>query len=594
MAESKSAMCLKSLLIYRLLLVCGMCISVGISMAQDNIIRNGDFEDYTQLPTAESQIFRAQHWESVVYSCDYLNTTYNGWNVHNKRAKYGTGFAGFALYGDANGSCEAIGQNINDNRLKANTYYEVSCYVKMTSVGFFSNPCGGLEVYGFQSSPPLRDVSDFHVSEFPGAKLLWRSDTVKDVNWTRYQACFKPGDDIRYLVFTIQRNSHCRQYLYVDSIRVVESVENEKIDIGNDTIICHGDSLLLNAGPYRGKYKWQNQSEDSILWVSDPGKYRVEVAGRCRNRSGSIEVDVQDIPIFNLGADTSICIGDSIVLRAHYENADITWFDGDITTTNSVADSGVYWAKATINGCGYTDTIILKHIQKQELEIGEDTSICEGDTLLLVASIEGASYRWSNGSTDSATWVTEKGEHTVFASDLCYEYYDTITMDHVPVPEVDIGRDTIICKDSTLRLQAKLDEAEFTWNDGTEGAEYSVDIDGTYWVEAKTFCYKVFDSIEVSTEDCNCYLHIPNAFTPDLNQLNEEFKTVANCEFIYYDLKIFNRWGQLLFHSTDPDEGWAGAFKDMNCPQGTYVLLLTYHFPGKSEERIFDSFQLVK
>ncbi len=65
-------------------------------------------------------------------------------------------------------------------------------------------------------------------------------------------------------------------------------------------------------------------------------------------------------------------------------------------------------------------------------------------------------------------------------------------------------------------------------------------------------------------------IYIPNAFTPDDNDKNEYFMPVVRAVKMY-DMKVFDRWGELLFSSVDPQHGWDGTFRGENCKADTYV-----------------------
>ena len=64
---------------------------------------------------------------------------------------------------------------------------------------------------------------------------------------------------------------------------------------------------------------------------------------------------------------------------------------------------------------------------------------------------------------------------------------------------------------------------------------------------------------------------MPDAFTPDGDGLNDIFEVSAR--FIStFDMEIFNRWGELMFHSNNIDQGWNGMYLGKLAPQGTYVV----------------------
>lgn len=72
-------------------------------------------------------------------------------------------------------------------------------------------------------------------------------------------------------------------------------------------------------------------------------------------------------------------------------------------------------------------------------------------------------------------------------------------------------------------------------------------------------------------------LWMPNAFTPDNNGLNDVFKPATQRNTLEpYLLQVYNRWGQLIFSSSDPDGGWDGKFNGKRCSTGNYIYILLY------------------
>lgn len=72
------------------------------------------------------------------------------------------------------------------------------------------------------------------------------------------------------------------------------------------------------------------------------------------------------------------------------------------------------------------------------------------------------------------------------------------------------------------------------------------------------------------TKESNVFY--PNAFTPNGDNLNETFQ-VKGQFIVGFDLKIYNRWGELVFTSNDPEVGWDGTFRGNTMPEGTYVFI---------------------
>jgi len=119
----------------------------------------------------------------------------------------------------------------------------------------------------------------------------------------------------------------------------------------------------------------------------------------------------------------------------------------------------------------------------------------------------------------------------------------------------------------------------------------------TYWVEAVENATGV-DISEISqsnrvTLSRDSDLFMPNAFRP--RGVTPSFKPV----FSYFNgptylFQIYNRWGQLIFETSQPDNGWDGTFRSVDSPMGTYLYRLVYTTSEGVQNQKNGSFTLVK
>jgi gliding motility-associated-like protein len=145
----------------------------------------------------------------------------------------------------------------------------------------------------------------------------------------------------------------------------------------------------------------------------------------------------------------------------------------------------------------------------------------------------------------------------------------------VTVPSINLGKDTIICEDSTLTLNVPFTFEKYLWQDGSTRPDYRVSQAGTYHVVASTSGCISSDTITFRGINCRkCKFYAPNAFTPDANGTNDDFRLYSDCIPSVYKLQIYNRWGDLMFETTDFNEGWDGVFKGRAQLQGIYVYLV--------------------
>jgi gliding motility-associated-like protein len=258
------------------------------------------------------------------------------------------------------------------------------------------------------------------------------------------------------------------------------------IDIGPDsTIICEGDSLLLNAGSGFLSYLWQNGSNDSTFLVTEGGFYFVIVAGPggCTN-SDSIYV-TQSILNIDIGADTTICIGDSVVFNAGEGYASYLWQDGSNEPTYVANQTGTYWVEVTNGSCTDYDSVYL-YVDDPSIAmyLGNDTTICIGDFIVLKPAFGVFNgYLWSTGDTTSTISVSEPGTYTLTVESGCGMATDQITIGNWPYPDPGLGPDLNLCFGQSTLLEPTFGFSSYTWQDNSTLPFYTVTQSGVYWCD---------------------------------------------------------------------------------------------------------------
>ena len=92
------------------------------------------------------------------------------------------------------------------------------------------------------------------------------------------------------------------------------------------------------------------------------------------------------------------------------------------------------------------------------------------------------------------------------------------------------------------------------------------------------------DTVEVTGDFGQDLIFIPNAFTPNADGLNDIFLPVST-DLQAYDLQVFDRWGQLIFATTDPAKGWDGTLEGRLVHTGVYTYKVGY-MTSCSENRV--------
>jgi len=183
------------------------------------IIVNGDFELMSTCPTNLGQANLCNDWEQVVMSSDYYNCGFtSSFFPTNPVAYSGTGYMGFASYGDPFGYAEAIGQ-ILTVPLSVNTTYMIEFAAKKVTSGSYAQNCGGVAVYGINGYLPV-DTSHIHISQLQNADLLALSPLVLDTNWVVHNLTFTTTDTVNSIVLTVEQVPGCQQCIMVDNVSV--------------------------------------------------------------------------------------------------------------------------------------------------------------------------------------------------------------------------------------------------------------------------------------------------------------------------------------------------------------------------------------
>jgi len=216
------------------------------------------------------------------------------------------------------------------------------------------------------------------------------------------------------------------------------------------------------------------------------------------------------------------------------------------------------------------------------LDLGPDTSLCQGSTITL-QNLDGFlfdNYLWSTGETTSAITINQPGTYWLLVNDSCDENSrgDTVFITINAVPAANLGDWIPLCENTTVTMHAPLcSSCTFTWNTGSHSDSMQTDQEGFYWlqVDNNKGCI-TGDTVLVDEVKCACTLYVPNAFTPNGDVRNESFRPVYDCDISDYEMKIYNRWGELIFISRNPSESWNGRWKNAPAVEGIYVYLISY------------------
>ncbi|MFT3946215.1 MAG: PKD domain-containing protein [Agriterribacter sp.] len=279
------------------------------------------------------------------------------------------------------------------------------------------------------------------------------------------------------------------------------------VNLGNDTTICSGSSITLDAGNAGATYTWSNGQTGQSISVAESGTYAVEVNnGLCKARD-TIQVTVSGTLNINLGNDTTVCPGNSLVLDAGYAGATYAWSaNANYSTLQNPTvwptdPENVYTVTVTQGACSGTGTIKVYVNSTLPVNLGNDTTICSGSFITLDAGYPGATYLWSDGQSSQTNTVNGSlGVYkvTVDLNGCTGEGSINISLINPPAP-VNLGEDINVCFGNSIMLDAgEYAGLTYLWSTGETTRTITVSSSGTYSVTVAGCGAPVTDEINVT------------------------------------------------------------------------------------------------
>jgi gliding motility-associated-like protein len=283
------------------------------------------------------------------------------------------------------------------------------------------------------------------------------------------------------------------------------------------------------------------------------------------NNSGWI---FQNAPgyIYGFAPDTAVCEADFSVISTHNfnpdENTTFLWHDGSNGNEYILkpGDSLVWVTVNYGNDCTYTDSINIEYLPSPQVELGGDRLICELDTLYPEYYSDDVEFRWENGSALPYQIVTSQGLYVLeVTNEFGCSVEDDVFVEMIPTPIVNLGNDTTIHTDESIKLDAGNQGASFLWSTGETTQTITALSDQSYWVAVEDQGCVAFDTIHIG-EFPPCIIAVPTAFSPNADGAND-ILYVRGSNFTEFEFLLFNRWGELVFQTADVSLGWNGNYK---------------------------------
>lgn len=383
-------------------------------------------------------------------------------------------------------------------------------------------------------------------------------------------------------------------------------VENPVVDIGNDTLLCKGEVLTINAVANAGtvNYIWyldgipvgvplSSTSYNLNTASLSPGQHTVSIQTNNGTTSVAcpgtdlITITVVDLPKPNLGNDTVFCKPNTITLDAG-PGAVHLWSHGATTQTTTISQSGTYFVYVdggNFTRCNTMDTIVIEAVDIPLVDLGPDT--CSSVGVPISAGIDQAHYMWNTGAITKEITPLQSGVYTVTVTYKAGSGCDATDSKVFNIVEVDLGPDVSICTHESLTLTAPLAPSghnyAYLWTPSgntSHSLVISNEPEGVFhiMVDVGGGCTGT-----ITVTVIPCALTIPNVFTPNNDGYNDLFVIDGIDNFPGSRLLIYNRWGQRVFESEDYNSSNYWSAEGQSDGVYYYVLFQKRRLQGKTE-----------
>ncbi len=423
--------------------------------------------------------------------------------------------------------------------------------------------------------------------------------------------------------------THTITYTYQDANGCSGSAQQtvQIFDLPNVVMNPLGD-LCLNASPVTlsggspaGGTYFGPGVNNNIFDPSTVGAGAYDLGYTYTDTHGCIDSAVQTVnviplPMVSLPEQTGVCINyDPVSLTGGSppggtysgQGVNAGMFDPGVT---GLGTYDIVYLYEDTNQCSNADTNLITVYPLPEVHLvtggGTTCTGTNGSPVGLDSTQIGVQYQMfilgqTNGSPlmgtgDSLSFSnqTSPGFYTVLATDTlsgCTSMMaDSVLIFLLPQPQVDMVDSVFYCDQTSIVLDAGAfqDSLTYEWQDGSTNRYFTASAPGWYWVKVGLGTCFSYDSTEVL--DCSD-LWVPNVFTPNGSGGNERFlPKILQGNILEYDVKVFDRWGKIVYQSGDIEEGWDGKNikNGLTCPDGTYFFTIRYKvdaYPYEPKDR---------
>lgn len=338
--------------------------------------------------------------------------------------------------------------------------------------------------------------------------------------------------------------------------------------------VCAGDTIHYSVSlENETYYKWSspngtildtaNNNLSIVFNQAGSQQILIHAVGVCGVADGSKAITVKAYPLVSAGNDTTVCRSEAVTLSTTSGAYTYLWSNGantrtitvtpDTTTTYIIASKVLGTA-----GCTSRDTVTVFVENPVIAQIMD--SICPRQPLILDPEVPGAKYYlWSTGASTQSITVKDSGTYVLrFKSDTAVCKTENTYNIKLMFPGQGNGIDTVICSGSEVILDAGMSGATYYWSTDDSGQAITVRDTGIYTVTITDVNGKCVEARLYRVNSDDCQLSFPNVITPNGDGKNDFWFNTEATYFEQFNVKIFDRWGILIYESDKSDFKWDG------------------------------------
>ncbi len=361
-----------------------------------------------------------------------------------------------------------------------------------------------------------------------------------------------------------------------------------------------------SSGDINPAHVYTVQNYDSVVLSSS--------AGVCVATQRQIINDVHPLNAAFTSDSTIICQGRTINFTdgSVSTGGSYLWNFGDGATSLTASPSHTFTRAGVYNVFEVvTDFIPCRDTARETVYIDSlspvyislsDPALCQATYVTVTgdySSIGNTGIVWNFGDGDSVKNTnpvsyaySTPGTYTISATALyrvCADATATKTITIEPQPTINLGADQSICKGSDIITLAdgtnsSTSGATWLWSTGQTTSSIVITDPGTYTATVTIDGCSASSSVNVTND---CYMNIPNVFTPNGDGLNDYFfpRQALTSGLTSFSISIYNRWGQKVFESTSlTGAGWDGKLGGVDQPEDVYIYIIDGTFKDGQKE----------